>query len=75
MITLPAGFPMYCIDLKQMLDQKAGSYSAATYGSISFDEQLKLFKSSHQYPKQENEHNALDDARWNKALHEFIAKL
>jgi len=24
------------------------------------------------YPKQENEHNALDDARWNKALYEFL---
>lgn len=24
------------------------------------------------YPKQENEHNALADARWNKKLYEFL---
>jgi hypothetical protein len=24
------------------------------------------------YPTQENEHNALDDARWNRALFDFL---
>lgn len=27
------------------------------------------------YPKQENEHNALADARWNKKLYEFLKQL
>lgn len=27
------------------------------------------------YPKQENEHNALDDANWNFELYKFILKL
>lgn len=36
---------------------------------------LKLVKSYYTYPKQKNEHNALDDAKWNKKLHEFIKKL
>jgi len=27
------------------------------------------------YPKQENEHNAIEDARWNKELHKFLLKL
>lgn len=62
MSNLPKGFPMYCNDLKQTLDEKY------------------LF-SSHtpdcdpNYPKQENEHNALDDAKWNYQLHEFLNKL
>lgn len=27
------------------------------------------------YPKQENNHNALADARWNKKLYEFLNNL
>jgi len=59
MINLPKGFPMYCIDLKQELDM-LNRPDLETYPS---------------YPKQENEHNALDDARWNKKLHKFILDL
>lgn len=32
-------------------------------------------KSHPDYPKQKNEHNALDDARWNKELYYFLNKL
>jgi len=62
MMELPKGFPYYCIDLKQILDEKY------------------LF-SSHtpdcdpNYPKQENEHNALADAMWNKQLYNFLNNL
>jgi hypothetical protein len=38
----------------------------------TFDEKLKRLKELDEYPKQTNEHNALDDAKWNKKLYEFI---
>lgn len=63
MIDLPKGFPMYCIDLKQSFDE---DYPEQTRERV---------KSSPDYPKQENEHNALEDARWNKRLYEFIQNL
>ena len=62
MIDLPHGFPMYCRDLKQMLDE--------------FDElpenQTKKAKNYLTFPKQENEHSALDDAKWNMQLYNFL---
>lgn len=60
MIDLPNGFPMYCRDLKQMFDEKYRYYS------------LEDVKNHPDYPKQNNKHNALDDARWNKQLYKFI---
>jgi hypothetical protein len=74
MIDLPEGFPMYCRDLKQMLDAYVeGTWEAvklSTWGhtGLSLD-QVKRLPS---YPTQESEHNALDDARWNKHLFEFL---
>jgi hypothetical protein len=86
MMDLPKGFPMYCIDLKQMLDEKEnslknnegkieikGSYveSVGAFECFSFSS----IKDISNYPKQENEHNALADARWNKELHEFLKSI
>lgn len=65
MIDLPKGFPMYCKDLKQMLDEKA-SMAGIDVGAVKY---------LHGYPEQTNEHNALSDAKWNKELHEFLIKL
>jgi hypothetical protein len=62
MIDLPKGFPMYCRDLKQMLDDKAEQLGLSP-------NDLKAFAT---YPTQENEHDALDDAKWNRALYEFL---
>lgn len=93
MIDLPKGFPMYCRDLKQNLDDKMNlksnkriadlEYSFMNDESIvmisqerySLEERLRIIKNHPNYPKQENEHNALDDARWNKKLHEFLNNL
>ena len=73
MIDLPTGFPMYCKDLKQILDEKVLS---ACDGNINeTNRYLKNLKSQDDYPKQLNEHNALSDARWNKELYEFIHNL
>ena len=96
MINLPEGFPKYCKDLKQILDEKANSMSTmeitnAVYGKgymshdvfkYAADEypqfnvtKVGSLKSHPDYPKQDNEHNALDDAKWNKKLHEFLKSL
>jgi hypothetical protein len=56
MIDLPDHFPMYCKDLKQMMDDKGLS---------------KKWKSEN-CPNPIGEHNALVDARWNKKLYETI---
>lgn len=56
MIDLPKGFPMYCKDLKQMMDEKG------------LDESWKQTAC----PDPFNEHNALEDARWNKKLYNAI---
>lgn len=69
MMDLPSGFPMYCVDLKQEFDNEI------CLGEVKG---LKLnlnLKNHPNYPKQENEHNALADARWNKKLHEFLNDL
>jgi hypothetical protein len=66
MIDLPQGFPMFCIDLKQSLDE--------AIDKLGWDlEGVKKYKGG--FPEQENEHNALADARWNKKLHEYIQTL
>lgn len=56
MIDLPAGFPMYCRDLKQEMDR------------LGLDKEWK----DKYCPEPENEHNALADARWNVKLHKTI---
>jgi hypothetical protein len=58
MIDLPKGFPMYCRDLKQMMDDRGLT---------------KKWKRDN-CPDPENEHNALADAEWNKKLYNLILK-
>ena len=71
MIDLPKGFPMYCIDLKQELDNKVKSIRWDD-GILPMSQGSKSVKDMLGYPEQENKHNALSDAKWNKELHEFI---
>lgn len=68
MMDLPKGFPMYCKDLKQVLDEKAKIEKEAYNPEI---------KKHYNFPKQDpsKAHNALEDARWNKQLHEFLNSL
>lgn len=93
MIDLPSGMPMFCRDLKQMLDEKAESkdwyYGRDIWSNnpnrglglqeadrqATLEEKLEKIKRHDDYPKQDNEHNALDDANWNKRLFEFIKSL
>lgn len=76
MIDLPKGFPMYCRDLKQMMDEKAESQVMQVEmkhpNETRFETSLRLLKTHPDFPKQTNEHDALADARWNKMLYEFL---
>lgn len=73
MIDLPKGFPMYCKELKQELDETAIIYHSRV-GTIKkdFNTTLNEIKSFDSYPKQTNKHNAIDDAKWNRALYKFL---
>lgn len=73
----PKGFPMYCRDLKQTLDEKVSTNTLSFYkfgNEYSLSDRLSITKESNDYPKQSNEHNALADARWNFELHKFLTR-
>ncbi len=71
MMDLPEGFPMYCRDLKQIFDQKQDWIRIPTS-----QKDLDL-KQDTEYPKQDpsKSHNAIEDARWNKKLYDFLIKI
>lgn len=71
MIDLPESFPMYCIDLKQTLDEKANF----ELPNQPINERVSILSQSSKYPKQTNEHNALSDARWNRSLWGFLKNI
>ncbi len=73
MMNLPNGMPMYCRDLKQTVDEKIREW--APQADFSKEEIYNVFKHRDGYPKQENEHNALDDAKWNFELYKFLKSI
>lgn len=90
MINLPSGFPMYLRDLKQALDYSFSiDKNGLEWINLYFETnneypsgELLMYLlhndkiSDHpEYPKQSNEHIAIEDAKWNKRLHEFIKSL
>lgn len=79
MIDLPEGFPMYCKDLKQTLDEKVNSKNFEEKNTVVIaaptEDRVTYIKLHPKYPKQENEHNALDDAKWNFKLFKFLQTL
>lgn len=84
MINLPDGFPMFCKDLEQYKDdiadklvsQGVGTHSVGNKWYPNDKEGALLWIEQHpDYPVQNNVHNALEDARFNKRLHEFIKTL
>lgn len=91
MIDLPKGFPMYSKDLKQIIDthfsydnqileylkeekELHGKYPSK-YLAEYIMHNIEEIKNNQNYPKQENEHNALSDARWNKKLYDFLQSI
>lgn len=77
MIDLPTGFPMYCRDLKQIVDEKVCSkfINNPNKAVHTFDYALDWLKNTEGYPKQGNEHSALDDAKWNLELYKFLQNI
>ena len=78
MIDLPKGFPMYCIDLQQTLEElQELEDSSALHESLcgEYPRKVVQYKECTDYPKQINEHNALADARRNFELYKFLQKL
>lgn len=86
MIDLPKGFPMYCIDVKQMMDIIADvkyahlrddldSRKGIVGSEFTLKRKLDIMKGCNNYPKQTNEHHALSDAKWIKALHDFLQQI
>lgn len=71
MIDLPKGFPMYCIDLKQTLNEMPERPKRTIFGYRT----IEAIKEDPNYPKQTNEHNALADAHWNYELYKFLNTL
>lgn len=82
MIDLPKGFPMYCIDLKQTFDEKQRKwFRLSDEQRMTYCMDKKLYSSEidlknlSNYPKQSNEHIAINDAIWNKELYKFLQTL
>jgi hypothetical protein len=88
MLDLPREFPMYCNDLKQTLEENnnelrkrepIGDLEQCDFHSVRCVDgkyppqyQWHQYQDHNNYPKQLNSHNALDDARWNKQLYDFL---
>ncbi len=74
MIELPKGYNWVCRDLKQEQDRIQANVDVLKENNITykFNGNLKEHKN---YPKKNNEHNALADARWNKELYEFLTNI
>src|SRR5215217_2772038 len=70
MMDLPKGFPMYCKDLQQIKDDY--KYLGSITDNPDGIRKKQSIEEHPNYPKQTNEHNALDDAKWNKELHDFL---
>ena len=75
MIDLPEGMPMYCRDLKQMLDEAYMHQEFAYEGKTRLQAWLQDVKTLPTFPQQSNEHDALADARWNRDLFVFLQRL
>lgn len=82
MIDLPKGWPMYCNDIKQILDNKVKFYMPLQEKFFSekpksFSDALKRFKDHPDYPEQEDskKHHALEDARYDRDLYNFLNSL
>jgi hypothetical protein len=85
MLDLPKGFPMYCNDLKQALEDKnhelrnrepIGDLEKCDFHSITVEFKTQAnyhqYQGHNNYPKQTNSHNSLADAKWNKQLYDFL---
>jgi hypothetical protein len=73
MIDLPDPFPMYTKDLKQIFDEHFKDINPSMVEQIEKGN-VVIFEDNNFYPINEGIHDALEDARWNKKLYEFLTK-
>ncbi len=72
MMDLPKGFPMFCYDLKQMLDERVDNMRPPYLPYVSHETALNTLKFEKNFPVQKNEHDSEDDSQFNMDLHEFL---
>ncbi len=74
---LPKGFPYYCRDLQQIKDEKQEAMVAKTYNVFGTNGIFTDIEDHPNYPIQDptKAHNAIEDARWSRQLHEFLKTL
>lgn len=85
MIELPENFPMYCNDVKVLIDQKLAKtnwFKDRIGNSFKLDKSWdvkrrleEVGKHFRNLPQNESEHLAIEDARWTKKMYEFIDSL
>lgn len=78
MIDLPKGFPMYQTDLKQMFEAAMDEtflWHTNQGHDLTREFLVKSAKDHPNYPRNSNEHNALDDAKWNRNLYKYILSI
>ncbi len=76
MIELPKGFPMYCHDLKVIMEHKLKTVHIDDgQGNDLKTGRLDWIKTLPHYPVNKNPHNALSDAKFDKDLHKFLKQL
>lgn len=72
MIDLPSNFPMYCVDVEQILNEKLERKSGSRDNIEMFKENMKLFPEYPKLPEGFIEHHALSDAFFVRGLFHFI---
>lgn len=78
MIDLPKQFPYYCRDLKQLEDDVVTQWYNTKIQKgevVTWEHCQKVLKTWKLYPKQINEHHALNDAIWNYLLYRFLKRV
>lgn len=77
----PKLLPMYCRNIKQMLDElddKLRNIHGVKYHPTNSEKGCYFKKSlceAEWFPENKNEHLAIDDARWHKKIYEFIKNI
>jgi hypothetical protein len=73
MIQLPEGWPMFCRDLKQLLDEVVSEKYDDYWGaSMAREDRVKVLK---EVAGPDGGHNALADAKWIKSMHKQVMEV
>lgn len=78
MMDLPEGFPMYCCDVKQLLDERVREVLRPGYAgelaNVPLEECIRQFELLPGYPVNLRPHLSKEDARQEKLLYEFLTR-